>query len=190
MHRFPRRLHRYTRRVALYPTDCIPPPFFPNRPWRDNLDRVVLAHASCAYRHALPEVLASPAARASIADTAAARGAAALDAFMEALASDPSRAFYGPGHVAAAADLGAIKTLLVSDSLFRCASPAKRAAYAALADGVRAGGGEVHVLSAAHASGEALDRITGVAAVLRFPAPQLEDVELADPFGEESTAGG
>lgn len=127
-------------------------------------------------------MLASPAAKAAVADTAAARGAAALDAFFEALAADPSRAFYGPGHVAAAADLGAIAVLLLSDSLFRCATPAKRAAYTALADGVRAAGGEVHILSAAHASGEALDRVTGVAAVLRFPAPQLEDVELPDPF--------
>lgn len=30
------------------------------------------------------------------------------------LGSDPSRAFYGPGHVLAAAELGAIQTLLIS----------------------------------------------------------------------------
>lgn len=152
------------------------------RPLRQNMDRIILAHASCAYPHAVREVLASPAAKAAVADTASARGAAALDAFMETLASDPARAFYGPGHVAAAAELGAISTLLLSDSLFRCATPSKRAAYTSLADDVRAAGGGVHILSAAHASGEALDRITGVAALLRFPAPQLEDVELADPF--------
>jgi hypothetical protein len=30
------------------------------------------------------------------------------------LAADPARAFYGPGHVLAAAELGAIQTLLIS----------------------------------------------------------------------------
>lgn len=154
------------------------------------MDRVILAHASCAYRHALREVLASPAAAAAIADTAAARGAAALASFFDTLASDPARAFYGPGHVVAAAELGAVKTLLVSDSLLRRARPAVRAAVAALADGVRAGGGDVHTLSAAHASGEALDRVAGVAAVLRFPAPQLEDEEIANPWAEAAAPGG
>ena len=31
---------------------------------------------------------------------------------------DPSRAFYGPGHVFAAAELGAVATLLLTDTLF------------------------------------------------------------------------
>ena len=35
------------------------------------------------------------------------------------LAADPARAFYGPGHVRAAAELGAVGTLLLSDSLLR-----------------------------------------------------------------------
>ncbi len=35
------------------------------------------------------------------------------------LAADPARAFYGPGHVRAAAELGAVATLLLSDSLLR-----------------------------------------------------------------------
>jgi hypothetical protein len=30
------------------------------------------------------------------------------------LSSDPARAFYGPGHVLAAAELGAVQTLLIS----------------------------------------------------------------------------
>jgi protein pelota len=147
-----------------------------------NADRIILAHASCAYRHALREVLSSDAARAAVAHTAASRDAAALEAFFETLAATPDRAFYGPGHVGAAADMGAVATLLVSDTLFRNADPGVRAAYVALTETVRASGGVVHVLSGAHASGEALDRVTGVAAILRFPAPHLDDVELPDPF--------
>lgn len=152
------------------------------KPLAQNGDRIILAHASCAYRHALREVLGSDAARAAVAHTAASRGAAALESFFETLASTPDRAFYGPGHVGAAADAGAVATLLLSDSLFRAADPGVRAAYVRLTETVRASGGAVHVLSGAHASGEALDRVSGVAAVLRFPAPHLDDAELPDPF--------
>lgn len=40
------------------------------------------------------------------------------------------------------------------------------------------GGGEVHVFSGMHASGEQLNQLTGIAAVLRFPLPDLEDAEF------------
>ncbi len=39
--------------------------------------------------------------------------------FFKMLASDEMRAWYGPDHVALAADRGAIGTLLISDELFR-----------------------------------------------------------------------
>lgn len=166
------------------------------------LPRLVLAHASCAYKHALREVLSSKAVASRISDTAAAREAAALGALFETLAREPSRAFYGPGHVSAAAELGAIKTLMLSDSLFRVTSSGgggsggggttsaadlikRRAGWEALAEGVRSAGGEVLIFSAAHSTGAALDKITGCAALLRFPAPQLEDLELEDEVGRK-----
>lgn len=40
--------------------------------------------------------------------------------FFKMLGSDELRAWYGPEHVAIAADRGAIGTLLISDRLFRC----------------------------------------------------------------------
>ena len=167
------------------------------------LQRLVLSHASCAYKHALREVLASKAVAAQICDTSAAREAAALGALFDTLAREPSRAFYGPGHVAAAAELGAIKTLMLSDSLFRVTTGGgggekgssasssavdvikRRAGWEALAENVRSAGGEVLVFSAAHSTGAALDKITGCAALLRFPAPQLEDLELEDEVGRK-----
>jgi len=171
------------------------------------LPRLVLAHASCAYKHALREVLSSKAVASQIQDTAAAREAAALGALFETLAREPSRAFYGPGHVAAAAELGAIKTLMLSDSLFRVTTAGggerngggsaggaeaaavdavkRRAGWEALAEGVRSAGGEVLIFSAAHSTGADLDKITGCAALLRFPAPQLEDLELEDEVGKK-----
>jgi protein pelota len=46
---------------------------------------------------------------------------------------------------------------------------------------VRAGGGEALVFSSLHVSGEALNQLSGVAAILRFPLPELEDMELPPP---------
>ena len=97
-----------------------------------------------------------------------------------ALNVDSARAFYGPGHALAAAELGAVQTLLISDRLFRVNDDAKRARYARLVQGVRAGGGEALVFSSLHVSGEALNGLSGVAAVLRFPLPELEDQELVE----------
>jgi protein pelota len=41
-----------------------------------------------------------------------------------------------------------------------------------------AGGGEVSIFSGMHTSGEQLNQLTGIAAVLRFPLPDLEDQEF------------
>lgn len=70
--------------------------------------------ASSAYKHSLKEVLALPAIASKIKDTKAAREVSALQEFYAMLTADSSRAFYGPGHVLAAAELGAIQTLLIS----------------------------------------------------------------------------
>ena len=54
-------------------------------------------------------MLASGLVAAQVKDTKAAREVNALADFMAMLAQDSSRAFYGPGHVHAAHELGAIQ---------------------------------------------------------------------------------
>ncbi|GFH11308.1 protein pelota homolog [Haematococcus lacustris] len=130
------------------------------RPLIENKDKVVLAPASSAYKHALQ--------------------VEALKAFMAMLSSDSARAFYGPGHVFAANDMGAIQTLLISDSLFRINNVQKRKRYVGLVDAVKDGGGEALIFSSMHVSGEQLNQLSGIAAVLRFPLPDLEDQELPE----------
>lgn len=98
-----------------------------------------------------------------------------MAAFYAMMGSDPARAFYGPGHVWAAHELGAIQTLLLSEGLFRTKNVAQRKRYVALVDEVREAGGEVLLFSDMHDSGKQLADLTGVAALLRFPLPELED---------------
>lgn len=150
------------------------------RPLIENKGRVVVAHASSGFVHSLKEVLVDPSVAARIQDTQAARETQALAEFHKMLGEDPDRAFYGPVHVAAAHEHQAVRTLLVSDSLFRAKDVQERKRYVALVDAVRDAGGEVLIFSSAHVSGQQLTQLSGIAAILRFPLPDI-DVRPATP---------
>jgi protein pelota len=149
-----------------------------NKVLLQNRSKIVIAPASSPYKHSIKEVLASPEVAVKIKDTKAAQEVQKLADFMHMLGSDSARAFYGPGHVLAAHELGAIQTLLLSDSLFRTADPVRRTKYSNLVEEVRNGGGEAFIFSGAHTSGEQLNQLSGIAAILRFPLPEIEDQEF------------
>eukprot|EP01024_Parvocaulis_polyphysoides_P072707 TRINITY_DN925_c0_g4_i1.p1 TRINITY_DN925_c0_g4~~TRINITY_DN925_c0_g4_i1.p1 ORF type:complete len:382 (+),score=57.13 TRINITY_DN925_c0_g4_i1:127-1272(+) len=148
----------------------------------ENKDRILVTHASNAYKQALKEVLEDPGVARQIKDTKAAKEVSVLQQFFEVLGQDSSRAFYGPGHVFAAHEAGGIATLLLTDSLFRVNDIEKRRRYAQLVEEVRDNGGECFIFSAMHVSGEQLNQISGIAAILRFPMPDIEEQEIQAPF--------
>ena len=141
----------------------------------ENKSKFLLVHASSGFKHSLKEVLAEPAVVSRIADTKAASEVKALETFYTILQTDPSRAFYGKKHVITANEAQAIETLLISDKLFRCQDVALRKEYVELVETVKESGGDVKIFSSLHVSGEQLEQITGIAAILRFPMPELED---------------
>jgi protein pelota len=51
---------------------------------------------------------------------------------------------------------------------------------------VKKGGGEVLIFSSIHESGKQLDQLTGVAAILSFPLPDIESDDEEDPAGAET----
>nr|CAG4641742.1 EOG090X07BV [Eurycercus lamellatus] len=149
-----------------------------NRMLLDNKSKFLLIHASSGFKHSLKEVLADPAVTARMADTKATAEVRALENFYGVLQTEPSRAFYGLNHVLKANEAQAIDTLLISDNLFRSQTIEERKQYVALVESVRDNGGIVRIFSSLHVSGEQLAQLTGVAAVLRFPMPELEDEPL------------
>jgi len=64
--------------------------------------------------------------------------------------------------------------------LFRCSDVPLRKEYVKIVDSVREAGGDVKIFSSMHISGEQLDQLTGIAAILRFPMPELDDDEESD----------
>ncbi|EPS70801.1 hypothetical protein M569_03958, partial [Genlisea aurea] len=148
------------------------------RPILENKSRIVLLRTTSGYKHSLREVLEAPNVMNMIKDTKAAQEVQALKNFFSILSKDPSRACYGPKHVEVAHEQLAIDTLLVTDELFRNADVATRQKYVKLVESVKACKGKVFIFSSMHVSGEQLAQLTGVAATLRFPMPELEDLEM------------
>eukprot|EP01012_Entosiphon_sulcatum_P046329 TRINITY_DN6219_c0_g1_i1.p1 TRINITY_DN6219_c0_g1~~TRINITY_DN6219_c0_g1_i1.p1 ORF type:complete len:421 (+),score=98.76 TRINITY_DN6219_c0_g1_i1:99-1361(+) len=141
----------------------------------ENKAKFVLCHASSGFKHSLKEVLEDKAVAAKLSTTKFASESKALDDFFEILANTPERAVYGPDYCLKAADRDAIETLLISDALFRSQDLSVRRRYVALVEKVRETNGEVKIFSSMHITGEQLGQVSGIAAILRFPCPEIDD---------------
>ena len=146
----------------------------------ENKSKFILVHSSSGYKHSLKEVLQDASIQARLADTKATEEVRALEAFYKMMKNEQSRAFYGPKHVFSAVEADAVEVLLISDKLFRANNVGERKKYVDMVDKVREMGGEVRIFSSMHVSGEQLDLLTGLCAILRFPMPELEDTDDSD----------
>jgi len=155
----------------------------------ENRAKFILVHSTSGHKRAVNEVLADPAIASRLADTKARGEVAALERFHKALNDDPDRAYYGLKHVERADAEDAVEELLVADSLFRSHDFRVRRRYVDLVESVRESGGTVHIFSSMHVSGEQLAQLTGIAAILRFPLPDIEsdhDDDAGADDGSES----
>ncbi|PAV20930.1 mRNA surveillance pelota [Pyrrhoderma noxium] len=139
-------------------------------------NKFMRVHVNSPHVHSLMEVMKSPEVTSQLKETKFAREGIMLDKFHKMLGVDEMRAWYGPEHVALAADRGAIGTLLISDELFRAKDPSERKKYVRLVESVRQKGAEVLIFSSMHESGQQLNQLTGIAAILTFPL----DVEVVE----------
>jgi len=148
-----------------------------NKVLLENKGKFLLIHSSSGFKHSLKEVLADPSVIAKVSDTKAMGEVRTLEQFYNILQSEPAKAFYGLKHIQRANEAQAVETLLISDNLFRCQDVRQRKEYVSLLDSVRDSGGDVKIFSSLHVTGEQLAQLTGIAAILRFPMPELEDDE-------------
>ncbi|KAH7343822.1 eRF1 domain 1-domain-containing protein [Rhizoctonia solani] len=154
--------------------------------------KFVRIHVSSPHVHSLVDVLRSPEINVQLKETKFAREGIMLDklsepGFFKMLGNDEMRAWYGPDHVALAADRGAIGTLLISDELFRSGDVKERKRYVALVESVREKRGEVLIFSSMHETGQQLNQLTGVAAILTFPL-DVEVVEAEEQAAKDEEA--
>lgn len=88
-----------------------------------------------------------------------------------------NRVAYGEKEVFRCISMKAVQKLLISDYLFRNKDFEKRRVINRYYDDVKKFGGESIIFSSLHPSGEKLKHITGIAAILRFDVPPLEEEE-------------
>merc|ERR1711971_450312 len=112
-------------------------------------------------------------------------GTNALNAFFKLLNVDESRAVYGRRHVEAANASQAIETLMITDALFRAKDLKRRKEFVAIVEAAKRNGADVQIFSSLHVSGEQLTQITGIAAILRFPMPELLELDDSEEDDEE-----
>jgi protein pelota len=148
-----------------------------DRPFIENKSKFVLCKASSGHKHALEEIFSDPTIAAQMTETKVAREVVILQKFMRLMDTDADRAYYGYDHVAKVDEQLAIDSLLVTDELFRASDVATRKRYVGLVESVRANGGQVYVFSSMHVSGQQLQQVSGIAAILRYPLPDLDQLE-------------
>ena len=161
-----------------------------DRPFIENKSKFVLVKASNGHKHALEEVFSDAAIMARMEDTKVAREVEVLNKFMRMLDTDEYRAYYGYAHVRMALEQNAIDSLLVTDELFRSSNVKTRRQYVDLVEQTRENGGTVYIFSSMHVSGQQLQQVSGVAAILRYPLPDLDELELQAAELEEAAIEG
>ncbi|KAI1339359.1 hypothetical protein F5Y15DRAFT_86370 [Xylariaceae sp. FL0016] len=152
-----------------------------------------VVHSSSGYLHSLNEILKSDQVLATMTDMKFSKETRLMDDFYNKLRTDDGRAWYGTGPVEKAVREGAVGrgggVLLINNSLFRSLDIATRKRYVALVDKVAEDGGDARILSSDHESGERLDGLGGIAAILTYPIHDLDEEDegevAANGQGEE-----
>ena len=156
------------------------------------INKTVVAHSSSNSSAALSEVLASKAVTNQMTNTRFARESQLLDRFYDSLRKDDGKASYGVKDVEKCVERGAVGAgggvLLISNKLFRSQDIAERRRWVECVEKVKAAGGDVRVLSDVHESGQRLEMLGGVAALLNYPIFDLED-EDNEGDEDDETAG-
>ncbi|OTA60038.1 hypothetical protein K449DRAFT_384804 [Hypoxylon sp. EC38] len=145
-----------------------------------------VVHSSSGHLHSLNEILKSSEVLATMKDMKFSKETRYMDEFFDKLRKDDGRAWYGTAPVEKAVREGAVGrgggVLLINNSLFRSQDIGTRRRYVAMVDKVKEDGGEARILSSDHESGQRLDALGGIAAILTYPMLDLDEDE--DQTGE------
>ena len=144
------------------------------RALQENKQKFLLAHSSTGFKHSIREVLSDPLIQPKIEETKAVQEVKIWNKFQDLLANEPNRAIYGLRDIETANHYEAISCMMLSDALFRSNNLALRKKYSQLMYQVKEYA-EVRVFSSMHLSGQQLDQLTGIAAILKYEVPELSE---------------
>lgn len=155
----------------------------------DSRQKFLLAHSSTGFKHSIREVLSDPLIQPKLEDTKAVQEVKVWNKFQDLLSTEPNKAVYGLRDVETANYYEAISCLMLSDILFRSNNLALRKKYSQLLAGVKKYGAEVRIFSSMHSTGQQLNQLTGIAAILKFEVPELsERISGAGDNGDDTSS--
>lgn len=135
----------------------------------ENKSKFIKVQVQSGQLSALEDALKEPRIATILEGTKTAQEAKVLDQFHKLQNNSEGMTEFGWPTVTKAAKLGAIKTLLLSDSLFRSLDVKERKKYIELVEEVRDNGGAVQIFVSGTEKEKELAKISGVAAILNFP---------------------
>jgi protein pelota len=128
-----------------------------------------LAKSSSGYKNSLIEALQNENVKNKLINTKASKEIKILDQFYETMQQNSDKVAYGEKDVFFANSKDAISDLLISDNLFKTTEFSKRKVYNRIVSHVQNKGGNVFIFSSQHVSGQQLNSLTGIAAILKYP---------------------
>lgn len=140
----------------------------------DNRQKFLVAHSSTGFKHSIREILSDPLIQPKLEDTKACQEVKMWNKFQNLLSSEPNKAIYGLRDIETANHYEAISCMMLSDVLFRSNNLALRKKYSQLLYQVKEYA-EVRIFSSMHLSGQQLNQLCGIAAILKFEVPELND---------------
>ncbi|GAU15983.1 hypothetical protein TSUD_338540 [Trifolium subterraneum] len=147
----------------------------------ENKSRIIVVGSKCSNKgncaFDLREVLNDMAVMNLIKDSNLGLEIRTFKELWDMVCNNSDRVCYGSKHVESAHEMKAIETLLISDDLYKNEEIETRKKYVNLVKSVKEGGGKAMVYSSMHVSSSQLAQLTGVAAILRFPLPGLQDMD-------------
>lgn len=150
-----------------------------------NSNKFLVAHCSTGYLQGIDEVLKNPAYKHKLEDVKNSKEVIIMDEFLDHLNKDDFKAWYGEQEITKAAELAAIDTLLISDSWMRSDDVKIRQKSLNLVKEVEQSGGKAYIFGSLHNIGEELDRLTGIACILKYPIPDLDE-DIDDVSDEDN----
>lgn len=141
-----------------------------------NKHKLLIAHSSTGYLQGITEVLKNSNYSSSLKDTKNSQEICIMDEFLKHLNNDDYKAWYGEEEILKASKLSAIDTLLITDSWLRSNDIQIRNRSIELVERVENFGGKTCIFSSLHPSGEELNKLTGLACILKYSIPNLDEL--------------
>ena len=143
-------------------------------------ESVITVHCKSGFKHSVHEILEDQSIQDRIKHHACSLENQILDKFFETMNLDPNRCCYGFKSVEYAFEQGAIEHLLISDKMYRSFDPVVRDKYVNLIFRCKKKGCQITHFSSQLLSGERLDDMTGIAAILSYSLPELDELDDDD----------